>query len=166
MGAYADLVSRHRRMVYKVAQAILGSPDEAEDVVQEVFVRAYRGIGSLNHHQVFAGWVRRIAVNCAVTRIRQRERERRGEKGAGDDPAAAPDPADELVTAELRNWIRRAIRDLPLKQRLAVTLFYLDDMSVAETAQGLGCSASAVKAHLTRARRKLANRMAEHFEEG
>ncbi len=164
MAAYADLVRRHRRMVYRVARAIVSSADEAEDVVQEAFVRAYQGIGTLNQHHVFASWIRRITVNCAVSRIRQRERERRGVVGAEQNPAAAADPADELVAAELRTWVRCAIENLPLKQRLAVSLFYLDDMNLAETAQGLGCSVSAVKCHLTRARRKLAQQMVEHFE--
>ncbi len=164
--AYADLVRRHRRMAYKIARGIVGSTDEAEDVVQDAFVRAFQRIGTYSRRQTFAAWVHRITLNCAIDRIRRRERERRSNENAPRNPGPARDPAEEVVATEVRTWARRAVEDLPLKQRLAVTLFYLDDLSVAETAEALGCSPSAVKAHLTRGRRRLAERMAERFEEG
>jgi RNA polymerase sigma factor (sigma-70 family) len=164
--AYAELVRRHRRMVYRIARGIVGSADEAEDVVQDAFVRAFRRTGTHRRRQTFAGWVRRIALNCAIDHIRRRERERRNHEQAPRNPGPTRDPAEEVMATEVRTWARRAVEDLPLKQRLAVTLFYLDDLSVAETAETLGCSPSTVKVHLTRGRRRLAERMADRFEEG
>jgi RNA polymerase sigma factor (sigma-70 family) len=165
--AYAELVRRHRRMVYGVAYAIVVCSDDAEDVVQEAFLRAYGAIGRYNPRYEFAGWIRRITVNCAVSKLRQQERTRRlVQAGAAQaNPAPAPTPAEQLVATELQGQVRRAVDSLPLNQRLAITLFALEDMDLAGTAQAIGCSVGAVKSHLHRARQKLAQMLSEHIEE-
>lgn len=165
--AYTELVRRHRKMVYGVAYAIVVCSGDAEDVVQEAFLRAYAAIGRYNPRHEFAGWIRRITVNCAVSKLRQQERTRRLVQAAAAqaNPAPAPTPAEQLVATELQGQVRRAIDSLPLKQRLAITLFALEDMDLAGTAQAIGCSVGAVKSHLHRARQKLAQLLSEHIEE-
>jgi len=154
--AYAELMRRHRHMAYVVAQRILGCADDAEDVVQEAFVCAYRGIGGFRQDRAFAPWMRRITTNCAVNQLRQREREARCMASALADPATVEAPDGRVLTIELQAQVRRAVDSLPLRQRLTVVLFYLDGMNVADIADTLGCSASTVKAQLMRGRQKLA----------
>ena len=165
--AYAELLYRHRKMVYRVACAITGSPDDAEDVVQDAFVRAYRAIHRYNPRYEFTTWVRRIAVNCAASKLAQHRRIARREQrhAAIGNPHPAPTPAEQAVANELNRQLRQAMDCLPLKQRVAITLFGLQDMDIAGTAQAMGCSAGTVKSHLHRARQKLAELMSDHMQE-
>jgi len=163
-GAYAVLVYRHRRAVYRVAYAVLGSSEDAEDVVQEAFVRAYRAISRYNPRYAFATWIHRIAVNCAVTKAKAMHRVRQTDVEALQMQAAPEAGPHESVAAnELGAQIRCLIAELPLKQRLAATLFHLEGMTLAETAEAIGCSVGAVKSHLHRARERLADRLADHL---
>jgi RNA polymerase sigma-70 factor (ECF subfamily) len=82
-----------------------------------------------------------------------------------DDPPGPTTPERELVTGELRTRVREAIDVLPVKQRVAMMLFALEDMGIAETAYAMGCSAGTVKAHLHRARHKLAADLSAYMEE-
>ena len=167
--AYAELVRRHRRAVYGLARGILGDADEAEDVAQEAFIRAYRALGRLGGGRAFLGWLRRIAVNCAITRLRQRGRDSRGRSRLEllqGNPDRSPHPVEHLEADRIGGRVRAAVGELPTMQRLAFTLFHLQDMDIAETAQAMGCSRNAVKVHLHRARRKLAHRLAAELQEG
>lgn len=167
VGAYAELMRRHRRMVFGVAYAILGSADDAEDATQEAFVRAYQALHQHNPDLSFRAWLRRIAANCAVAKARKQQRRDRLAASRVEMAGGAPggNPVDDAMADELQTHVRRAIQKLPLKQRLAVTLFELDDMTLAQTADAAGCSVGAVKLHLHRARRKLAKTLAEYVEE-
>ena len=103
VAAYAELVRRHRRMVLGAARSVLGSTEEAEDVAQEAFVRAYRSIRQHDGRSAFCGWVRRITVNCAVSRLRQRRREQRRAVELGSlsrSPSSGPDPSERVLSAE------------------------------------------------------------------
>ena len=164
--AHAELLRRHRRMVVSVAHAVLGCTEEAEDVAQETFVKAYCGIRGYNPRYPYVAWIRRIAVNTAISRLRKRRRDpHHGADSLTGDLVGADRPDKPLAAAELRNHIRRAIDALPLKQRLAVTLFHLEDMPLADTAGAMGCSVGAVKSHLHRARESLALRLSSHLKE-
>jgi RNA polymerase sigma-70 factor (ECF subfamily) len=162
--AYAELIRRHRWTIYRVAYAVLGSSEDAEDVVQEAFVRAYRAIHRYNPRYAFATWVRRIAVNCAASRLGAlRHAPPADVESLQMAPTPGPGPHERAEAGELQTRIRSEIAELPLKQRLAVTLFHLDGMSLAETAQTIGCSVGAVKSHLHRARERLAQRLADQL---
>jgi RNA polymerase sigma-70 factor (ECF subfamily) len=167
VGAYAELVHRHRREVYRVARAVMGTADDAEDVAQEAFVRGYQAISQYNPRYEFVRWLRRITVNVAVSKLRQRKRTthlaNRAALAAGSPPSS--NPVDRVSARELEGHLRRAIETLSPKQRLAITLFVLEDMTVAETADAIGCSVSAAKAHVHRARRKLAAVLSDYLQE-
>ena len=167
LDAFAELLHRYRARVFRVAYAILGSRDDAEDVVQEAFVRAYRALHQRNPDSDFAAWVRRIAVNCAASRARKQQRRLRLASAGSrhHNPEWSPDPGEHAMARELQDQTRRAIARLPLKQRLAITLFGLEDMTLAETARAIGCPVGAVKLHLHRARRKLAHLLSDYLEE-
>ncbi|MBL7224299.1 MAG: sigma-70 family RNA polymerase sigma factor [Candidatus Brocadiae bacterium] len=162
--AYTELMRRHRRMVFGIVYAILGCPEEAEDVAQEAFVRAYRAIGRYDPRFAFATWVRRIAVNRAISRLKGRERTREVERAAGRlTVTREEEPEEHVVAGDLTQRVRAAIETLPTNQRVAITLFGLEGMTLAETAEAIGCSVGAVKSHLHRARGKLADQLSDHL---
>jgi len=166
--AYAELMRRHRRMVFGIVYAILGCPEEAEDVAQEAFVRAYRAIGRYDPRFAFATWIRRIAVNRAISRLKGRERTREVEREAGRRSVARreAEPEEQATASDLRERVRASIETLPTNQRVAITLFGLEGMTLAETAEAIGCSVGAVKSHLHRARGKLADQLSDHLTGG
>jgi len=169
VSAYGELVRRHRKAAYRLARGILGDGEEAEDVTQEAFLRVYRSIARYNPRYAFSTWLRRITVNCAVTRLRKQRRERHNvtelESVAGN-PEPNVEAVERLAADQVRRCIGAAARELPLRQGLAFTLFHLEDMNLAETAQAMGCSVSAVKVHLFRARRRLARELRAQLQEG
>ncbi|MBI2299156.1 MAG: sigma-70 family RNA polymerase sigma factor [Armatimonadetes bacterium] len=146
-GAFAELVHLYRETVYRLAYAV---------------VRAWRAGARCDPDYGFGGWIRRITVNCATARLRRR-REPEPEPPEPLEPRRGPHQQAEA--AELQARVRGAIRGLPLQQRLAVTLFHLDGLDLAATAQALGCSVGAAKSHLHRAREKLATALADQLEE-
>jgi RNA polymerase sigma factor (sigma-70 family) len=165
--AFAQLVDRHRRTVYAVARAVLGSPEEAEDVAQEALIRAYRSLGRYDTSREFAAWIRAITVNCAVTALRRR---RRPGWAVAERLPHALDPADtrsspheDASAHAFEASLRAEIARLPLKQRLAITLFGLDGLDLAGAAEAIGCSVGATKVHLSRAREKLARALDDHL---
>ncbi len=124
--------------------------DEPRDAVQDAFVEAYRRWPQVCTYDNPAAWVRRVAVNKALDRARRRGSERRGIARLVHRELAAP----ETATAE-RLDVRAAISALPERQRLAVVLYYLGDLSVDEVAETMAVSAGTVKAALHAARSRL-----------
>jgi RNA polymerase sigma-70 factor (ECF subfamily) len=146
--------------VVDLAYALSGSRMTAEDIAQEAFLRAYRDwerVGSYEHQ---AAWVRRVAVNLASSGLRRRLVEARAlaRVAARREPALDPLPADNADF-----W--RAVRALPRRQAQAVALYYLEDLSIQQTARILDCAEGTVKAHLAKARRTLARRLHLEAEE-
>jgi RNA polymerase sigma-70 factor (ECF subfamily) len=128
-----------------------GSEAAATDAVQEAFVKAHLRWRKVSQYDDPVAWIRRVAINRLRDEYRRSVRKDRAvaRLAAGADaatPAPEPDALDELAAA---------IRELPRQQRLCVALFYLDELSVAETAQALDLSEGAVKYHLHQARGRL-----------
>jgi len=156
------LLSGHRRSVYRIAWAILGDHHDAEDATQETFVRALRGMSKFDTARPVEGWLRRIAVNCSISMLHRRERL----PAVADEHAVTDgDPADEAGAAEFEGAVRKALSTLPVRQRVAMTLFALEDMDLQSTAEAMGCRAGTVKSHLHRARQKLRELLSEYLSE-
>ena len=138
------------RLVY----ALSGSRAGAEDIAQEAFLRAYRDWDRVRSYEHQAAWVRRVAANLATSGLRRKVVEARAlvRLTARREPALDPLPASN---AEF--W--RVVRALPQRQAQAVALYYLEDLSIAQTAVVLDCAEGTVKAHLAKARRTLARRL-------
>jgi RNA polymerase sigma-70 factor, ECF subfamily len=157
--AFAALTARHYGMVYAIGCARLGDADMAEDLAQEVFLRAFLHIGKLEHGAHFAAWAARIARNLATDWGRQRagERQRLVPKVLGEsDPMTetpdrrSKDPREEIDAARLRQALRIALGELPAEDREIVLLHYAHGMSHREIAERLGMARTSVSYRLTR----------------
>lgn len=165
--AFRDLVERHSDRVFRLAFRMTGNAHDAEDVVQETFLRAYRALSRFDARADFATWVHRIAVNCAIDVLRARKR--RGEFRRADDagglepdalPSRNPGPEADALRAETRRGVETALGTLSAKERAAFVLRHFEQMSVEEIARTLQVGSGAVKQSVFRAVRKLRRELA------
>lgn len=157
--AFDSLFAKYQDYVYNIVHGIVGKVDESHDVTQEVFVQVYRSLGSFRRGSRFATWLYRIAVNRAVDAARAS----RGWRWLPLDETlrATPDPADSpSLSAERhsnQDTVRRVLQEVAIQHRDVLVLRYFQDLSVEEIAEVLGCSVTAAKVRLHRAR--------QHFKE-
>ena len=153
LGAYDELVRRYQDLSFRTA-CLVGSPDEAEDAVQEAFIKAYRGLSGFRIGAPFRPWLLRIVANEARNRrraggrraalaLRVRERE-------GSDDELVESPEEAVLVRERRQQLADAISRLTDEHRLVVTCRYLLGLSELETAETLGIPAGTVKSRLSR----------------
>lgn len=162
--AYGELVRRHMRRAFSIAYRILEHREDAEDVVQESFLRALERFGSLEPGRPFAPWMYRIVVNGALNYRRARS-VRRTEEIPEDARADGTAPDGAAEQAELRRRLREATAALPERQRTIVQLADLEGFTSAEVAEILGLSDGTVRWHLHQARRTLRQALAPLLEE-
>jgi RNA polymerase sigma-70 factor (ECF subfamily) len=165
--AFAELVTRHQRYVYNLAYRLLRGTDEAEDLAQEAFLRAWRGLSSFRGEARFTTWLYRIVTNLCYNRLAHLRRQLL--EADGEDVDALPsstykDPPAAVEAAERRAFLQRQIAALPDKYRLVITLFYLQAFSYKEIAQVLDLPLGTVKTHLFRARERLRRQIASSGE--
>lgn len=153
------LMRRHNQKVFRAARAILRRDDEAEDVMQDAYVRAYAHLYTFKGNASFATWLTRIAVHEALARTRRERRfislEPRLEGSASMPSDRHPSPEQQASDAELRGLLNSAIDALPDEFRLAFVLRTVEHLSGAETAELLGIPEQTVKTRLFRARERL-----------
>ncbi|GAA2792973.1 sigma-70 family RNA polymerase sigma factor [Kribbella solani] len=147
--AYGELVNRHAPVAKRTA-VFLGAGADADDVVQEAFVKAYRGLAGFRDGAPFRPWLLRIVANETRNLMRTRGRRSRREELAAPLDVVL-DPAEEAVSLERRTELLSAVRALPEPMRLVVTCRYLLDLDEAETAAVLGWPRGTVKSRLHRA---------------
>jgi RNA polymerase sigma-70 factor (ECF subfamily) len=153
---FAVLMRRHNRTVYRASRAILRSDDEAEDVMQHAYLRAFEHLSDYQGRARFSTWVTRIAVHEALARLRRSKR-----LGPLDDESSAgvPDhrasPEQQMSDAELRSLTEAAIDELPDDFRAVFVLRAVEQLSVAEVADSLGILEETVKTRYFRARMRL-----------
>lgn len=148
--AFSSLVRRHQRAVYGLCYRLVGTADEARDVAQEAFVRAWERLSTFDASLEFGPWVLRIAHNAAIDRLRRRQRVVLLE--TPDPGQAEADPSGALD-------LERAIAELPPKHRAAVTLVYVQGWPVREAAAILDAPEGTVLTWLHRARKALRERL-------
>jgi RNA polymerase sigma factor (sigma-70 family) len=160
--AFGKLADRHAPRLSALAARLLGDAVEAEDLTQETLLQAYLGLGRLRDPERFASWVYGIALNLAKMRLRSR---RNGVLPALDPTrlaalvAADPSPAEVVEARELWLLVESALQVLPVEQRRAVLLHYVDGLSCEEIAALLGEPAGTVRVRLHRARARLRDRL-------
>jgi RNA polymerase sigma-70 factor (ECF subfamily) len=161
------LVRRHDSRVYRAARAILRDEDEAEDAMQEAWVRAYQHLGEWQGASSFSTWLLRIVANEALGRLRKRSRlvalnANDDEEGGGGmmDPRAE-NPEERAAAREAVQLLERAVDGLPATYRSVYVLREVEQLSTAETAEALGLGEEAVKVRLHRARGMLRRALGE-----
>jgi RNA polymerase sigma-70 factor (ECF subfamily) len=150
-GAFDAIVERHRRAVYQLCYRFVGNHEDASDLAQDVFLRAYRGLHKFRGGSSLATWLYRIGVNVCLNRL--------SVKAVPTEPIDEQQPVDHryepaterLVRAERARRVRAAIAQLPRKQRATLILRVYHEMPHQEIAQVLGSSVGAVKANFCHA---------------
>jgi RNA polymerase sigma-70 factor (ECF subfamily) len=150
-GAFDLIVERHRRSIYQLCYRFVGNHEDASDLSQDVFLRAYRGLGNFRGQSSLATWLYRIAVNVCLNRVSAKAPasepldDGRGERQFVD--SSAESAAERMLRAERGARVRAAIARLPRKQRATLILRAYHEMSHQEIAEALGSSVGAVKAN-------------------
>lgn len=161
--AYETIIRRHNQRLFRAARAIVRNDDEAEDVVQQVWVAAYQGLAGFRGDAALTTWLTRIVVNEALAR---RRREKKGEHLAliEEEARAVPDrpsPEDEAAAGELGRLLEAQIDRLADIYREVLVLRDVEEMTTAETAACLAVSEETVRVRLHRARRELQASLSE-----
>jgi RNA polymerase sigma-70 factor (ECF subfamily) len=156
--SFADAMRRYNARLFRVIRAVLFNDADAEDAVQETWLRAFRGIGRFERRSTFATWIVRIALYEAWSRARRRRRTPETAEEI-DPPSAGDDPESAAFGNEVRRHLGRCIDELPERYRLVFVLREIDGSTTEETADALGISAGAAKVRLHRARAMLRRRL-------
>lgn len=160
--AYGALVEEHQTIAFRTAYLITGSAADAEDAVQEAFVKAYRALGRFRRGAPFRPWLLSIVANEARNRRRSAGRRERLALRAAEDPlsgGAVPSPEAALLDAEMRGELLAAVNDLRENDRLVIGCRYFLELSEEETAATLGWRRGTVKSRTSRALDRLRERM-------
>jgi RNA polymerase sigma-70 factor (ECF subfamily) len=172
--AFAELVERYERKIYRLARHITGNDEDAEDVLQEAFLKAYENLPGFQGQSKFYTWLVRIAVNEALMKLRRRKTGKMvsldetidtGEETMAREIAVWEDnPEERYSREELRRILEEAIETLPPLYRTVFVLRDVDELSTEETAEALGISVPAVKSRLLRARLQLRDKLTRFFK--
>jgi len=166
--AYGALVRAHSAAVFRVAYRIAGNEADAEEIVQETFLRGYQRLESFERRSRFGTWIYRIAVNCALNRMSQGDPNADYRCGEESDPeqkvvqvaARGSDPERTLLGREIDAARLQAMQRLSSTERTAFTLRHMEDRSTAEIAELLGIAPNAAKQAVFRAVQKLRRELA------
>jgi len=169
--AFAELVRRHERRVFGVALRMAGNRPDADDLAQEVFLTAWKAVGSFRGGSTFSTWLYRIAVNTSLTFLKRRGRERNRAPFDENLPVAGPGrglptgPEAASSLNELSARTGQAVAALPAHFRATFALVVDQGLSHAEAAGVLGCSANTVSWRMHKARKLLQARLKPFLEE-
>ncbi len=172
--AFSQLVKRYDRNIFRIAQHITHNEEDAQDVVQDAFLKAYQNLEQFQENSKFYTWLVRIAVNEALMKLRKRRNDRtvsldedvETEEGSMPREVAdwSPNPEQLYGQSELGDILKKTIQGLPPGFRTVFVLRDVEGLSTEETAEMLGLSVPAVKSRLLRARLQLRERLARYFK--
>jgi len=175
ISAFETLVGRYERKIFRLTQNITQNREDAEDAMQEAFLKAYEHLQTFEGNSRFYTWLVRIAVNQALMKLRKRrpnvisldENVDTGEDMVPRDVEDwGPSPADRYVQTELSEILTKVIGELDPPFRIVFQLRDIEELSTEETAEALGLSVPAVKSRLLRARLKLRQTLNQYFRRG
>jgi RNA polymerase sigma-70 factor (ECF subfamily) len=171
LDGFEELISRHSRRVYRTLLAILGNVPEAEDAMQDTFLKAFQHIGKFQGRSKFSTWLAKIASNTAMQRLRERVPLESIDEGPDADEGFRPrqlrawedDPEDLYSQAERRALVETELMKLPPKYRVVLVLRDIEQLSGEEAAAALGLGIPGMKARLFRGRLMLREALSPHF---
>ncbi len=166
--AFEELVRKHGRRVYRSLVGILGSPEEAEDALQDAFLKAFQPLPNFEARSRFSTWLVRIAINTGLQRLRSRKEvdslDEENEEFRPRNIQAWTDTPEEFYSREeLRRLVEKEVMKLPVKYRVALMLRDLEELSTEEAAAALGLSIPGLKARILRGRLMLRESMVPYF---
>src|SRR6201996_5213403 len=171
--AFEGLIRKYERQIFRTAQHITQNREDAEDIVQDVFFKAFQKLEQFQGNSKFSTWLVRIAVNESLMRLRKRKTSKTVsmdqdvETDEGSIPRDfaewRPNPEQIYSQSELADILRKTIQGLPPGFRSVFTLRDVENLSTEETAEALGLSVPAVKSRLLRARLQLRERLSRYF---
>jgi RNA polymerase sigma-70 factor (ECF subfamily) len=172
---FEAFMQRYQNMVFSTSMRLLANPTEAEDVAQEVFLRAYEHFGELRDSPTAGGWLKRVATNLSLNHL-SRYRARwsffselgpgQGDEDAAEIEFAAPgDLGTELEISDRHELVERALQKLPPAQRVPLVLYHLEGLKYEEIAAKLKVSLGKVKTDIFRAREALRKRLRVNLTE-
>lgn len=165
--AFGKLIRRHQRKAVAVSYRLLGNREDALEVTQDAFLKAFRSLDTLERPGAFSGWLMRIVSNLSLNFRRGRALRQTADlddvgfgvthnrTADGDKIGTSPDPQRAAEGRELGDRLQAALNELPEKQRAALVLFTLEGLPQKDVAEQLDCSVEAVKWHVFQARKKL-----------
>ncbi len=172
---FARMVDLYSTQIYRLALKMLGDPQEAEDVLQTTFLKAWQSIGSFEGRSSLSTWLYRIAVNEALMSVRRQKPtvpvvlEYESDEDEVERPAQLTDwcclPEEELLSAEAKRHLDLAITRLPERLRVVFLLRDVEGLSIKETAEALNLTETAVKTRLLRARLNLREQLSAYYGE-
>lgn len=166
--AFAELVELYKDKIYHLAYRMLNNRHEAEDVVQETFLRVYRNLDRYDDKQKFSTWIYRIGTNLCIDRLRKRRpvysldaevNDQEGIDGYSMIPSTNVTPETELLLSETQRLIYEAIDSLPVKYRSVMILRYLQDLSLQEIGDVLDMPVTTIKTRVHRGREFLRKKL-------
>lgn len=170
--AFEQLIARHTTMIFRVAANIVGSREDAEDVVQEAFLKAFQHLRQFEERARFSTWLTRIAVNAALMKLRVARRTPLLSMDAESEEHTSlgkmiadwkPNPEQLYNRKQLKEILQQALAALPEGYRMVFLLRDVEGVSIADTAELLGLSVTNVKTRLGRARQKLRVQLDQYF---
>ena len=176
VGAFEELVKRYDRKLFRIARHVTQNREDAQDVVQEAFLKAFRNLSQFREDSQFSTWLVRITVNQSLMKVRKAHRKK--EVCIDQDPQAettqrvpgfgdwAPNPEERYRSSELREILRKALNALHPTLSLVFVLRDIEGLSTEQTSEALDLSQAAVKTRLMRARLQLRDRLSRYFVRG
>ena len=174
--AFEELVNRYEKKIYRLGLNVTGNPEDAEDMLQETFLKAFEHLQDFREDSRFYTWIVRIAINQGLMKLRKRRssKEVQMEDTSNDDGEVIPrdfadwrpNPEEELERTELEGILQDAARLLPMTFRTVFFLRDVEGLSTEETAELLNLSEGAVKARLFRARLRLREELSKTLKRG
>jgi RNA polymerase sigma-70 factor (ECF subfamily) len=175
IAAFEELVKRYDRQLFRIAQHLTRNREDAQDVVQEAFLKAFRNLEQFRENSKFSTWLIRIALNESLMKLRKRRQiaetsidndfEAEEEQLPIDVADWAPNPEELYRATELQEILRRTLHELGPSLRVVFVLRDIEGLSLEQAAKALGLSVAAVKARSWRARLQLRERLSKYFHQ-
>jgi RNA polymerase sigma-70 factor (ECF subfamily) len=172
--SFDRLITLHRDRIYMIANHILRNNEDALDVVQDTFVRAWKNLSRFDGSAPFGSWISRIATNASIDLIRRRQAHPQSEFEAAPmaidaasrtTPSQPAKPDESIDNSEIRERFQTALATLSPEHRAVIVLKEIEDLSYQEIADSVGCSIGTVMSRLFYARKKLQTELRDLYEE-